>query len=395
MKRVAVLGSTGSIGTSTLSVVEAFPDRFQIVALAAGRNLELLRSQVAHHKPPLVAVARAEDAKTLAREFGHTRFVDGLEGIEEVACFEAAQMVVSALVGSIGLAPTVGAIRAGKDIALANKETLVVAGGLVMAEVEQAGINLLPVDSEHAALHQALGNAPSDNVTRLILTASGGPFRTWSPNRIAEANVADALAHPTWKMGPKITIDSATMMNKGLEIIEAHHLFSISEDLIEVVVHPESLIHSIVEFVDGALIAQMAPNDMRFPILHALSWPDRLPSRMPGLDLLTAPPITFESPDEERFPSLRLAREALRAGGEMPAVLNAANEVAVASFLDGLCSLPTIAASVEATLDRWSAHNSPLASIEQALAADREARDVAGEELRKYLDTEVGSESRC
>jgi len=395
MKRVAVLGSTGSIGTSTLSVVEAFPDRFQIVALAAGRNLELLRSQVAHHKPPLVAVARAEDAKTLAREFGHTRFVDGLEGIEEVACFEAAQMVVSALVGSIGLTPTVAAIRAGKDIALANKETLVVAGGLVMAEVAQAGINLLPVDSEHAALHQALGNAPSDNVTRLILTASGGPFRTWSPNRIAEANVADALAHPTWKMGPKITIDSATMMNKGLEIIEAHHLFSISEDLIEVVVHPESLIHSIVEFVDGALIAQMAPNDMRFPILHALSWPDRLPSRMPGLDLLTAPPITFESPDEERFPSLRLAREALRAGGEMPAVLNAANEVAVASFLDGLCSLPTIAASVEATLDRWSAHNSPLASIEQALAADREARDVAGEELRKYLDTEVGSESRC
>ena len=395
MKRVAVLGSTGSIGTSTLSVVEAFPDRFQIVALAAGRNVELLRSQVAHHKPQLVAVARAEDAKTLAREFGHTRFVDGLDGLEEVACFKAAQMVVSALVGSIGLAPTVAAIRAGKDIALANKETLVVAGGLVMAEVEQAGINLLPVDSEHAALHQALGNASPDNVTRLILTASGGPFRTWSPNRIAEANVADALAHPTWKMGPKISIDSATMMNKGLEIIEAHHLFALPEDHIDVVIHPESLIHSIVEFVDGALIAQMAPNDMRFPILHALSWPDRLPSRMPGLDLLAAPPMTFESPDEDRFPSLRLAREALRAGGEMPAVLNAANEVAVASFLDGLCSLPAIAASVEATLERWSAHNSPLASIEQALAADREARDVAGEELRKYLGAEVGSESRC
>jgi len=395
MKRVAVLGSTGSIGTSTLSLVEAFSDRFQIVALAAGRNVELLRSQVAHHKPQLVAVARAEDARTLAREFGHTRFVDGFDGLEEVACFEAAQMVVSALVGSIGLAPTVAAIRAGKDIALANKETLVVAGGLVMAEVEQAGINLLPVDSEHAALHQALGNASPDNVTRLILTASGGPFRTWSPNRIANANVADALAHPTWKMGPKISIDSATMMNKGLEIIEAHHLFALPEDHIEVVIHPESLIHSIVEFVDGALIAQMAPNDMRFPILHALSWPDRLPSRMPGLDLLAAPPMTFESPDENRFPSLRLAREALRAGGEMPAVLNAANEVAVASFLDGLCSLPAIAASVEATLDRWSAHNSPLASIEQALAADREARDVAGEELRKYLDTEVGSESRC
>ncbi|MDH3814359.1 MAG: 1-deoxy-D-xylulose-5-phosphate reductoisomerase [Acidobacteriota bacterium] len=395
MKRVAVLGSTGSIGTSTLSIVESFPDRFQIVALAAGRNIDLLRSQIARHKPLLVSVDRADDAKTLAREFGHTRFVGGLDGIEEIACFETAHMIVSALVGSIGLAPTVAAIRAGKDIALANKETLVVAGGLVMAEVERAGIKLLPVDSEHAALHQALGTAPIDSVTRLILTASGGPFRTWQPSRIAAANVADALAHPTWKMGPKITIDSATMMNKGLEIIEAHHLFAVPENLIEVVVHPESLIHSIVEFVDGALLAQMAPNDMRFPILHALSWPDRLPSRMPGLDLLAAPPMTFESPDEERFPSLRLAREALRAGGEMPAVLNAANEVAVASFLGGISSLPSIAATVEATLERWSEHNSPLASIEQALTVDREARDVASEELRKYLDTEVGSESRC
>jgi len=395
MKRVAVLGSTGSIGTSTLSVVESFPDRFQIVALAAGRNLELLRSQVARHKPQLVSVARADDATKLASEFGHTRFVGGLDGIEEVARFDAAQMIVSALVGSIGLAPTVAAIRAGKDIALANKEALVMAGGLVMAEVEQAGINLLPLDSEHAALRQALGTALPETVMRLILTASGGPFRSWSANRIAEASVADALAHPTWEMGPKITIDSATMMNKGLEIIEAHHLFAIPEDLIEVVVHPESLIHAIVEFVDGALIAQMAPNDMRFPILHALSWPDRLPRRMPGLDLLAAPPMTFEPPDEERFPSLRLAREALRAGGEMPLVLNAANEMAVASFLDGLCSLPSIAATVEATLDRWSAHNSPLASIEQALTADREAREVAGEELRKYLDAEVGSERRC
>jgi 1-deoxy-D-xylulose-5-phosphate reductoisomerase len=395
MKDIAVLGSTGSIGTSTLSVVETFPDRFQIVALAAGRNLELLRTQVAHHRPQLVAVARAEDAETLTKEFSNTRFVAGVDGIEEVACFETAHMVVSALVGSIGLIPTVAAIRAGKDIALANKETLVVAGDLVMAEAERAGINLLPVDSEHAALHQALGGASADSVTRLILTASGGPFRTWSSKQIAEATVADALAHPTWQMGPKITIDSATMMNKGLEIIEAHHLFAVPEDLIEVVVHPESLIHSIVEFVDGAQIAQLAPNDMRFPILYALSWPDRMPSRVPGLDLLAVPPMTFEPPDEDRFPSLRLARAALRAGGEMPAVLNAANEVAVASFLDGLCSLPTIAATVEATLERWSARNRPLADIEQALAADREARDLAKKELRKYLHAGVGSESRC
>jgi 1-deoxy-D-xylulose-5-phosphate reductoisomerase len=395
MKRVAVLGSTGSIGTSTLSVVEAFPDRFQIVALAAGCNIELLRAQVAHHQPRMVAVARVEDARMLAGEFPNTQFVDGPGGIGEVACFAAAEVVVSALVGAIGLAPTVGAIRSGKDIALANKETLVVAGDLVMAETERAGIHLLPVDSEHSALHQALGTTSSESVRRLILTASGGPFRTWSPDRIAKATVADALAHPTWQMGPKITVDSATMMNKGLEIIEAHHLFAVPEDLIDVVVHPESLIHSVVEFVDGALIAQLAPNDMRFSILHALAWPNRLQSRMPGLDLLAAPPLTFEAPDEERFPSIRLARAALRAGGEMPAVLNAANEVAVASFLDGRCSFPSIAATVDATLDRWSARNRPLADIEQALTVDREARVTANEELRKYLHAGVGSESRC
>jgi 1-deoxy-D-xylulose-5-phosphate reductoisomerase len=395
MKRVAVLGSTGSIGTSTLSVVEAFPEHFQIVALAAGHNIELLRTQVTHHQPRLVAVARAEDARVLAREFANTQFVDGPDGIEEVASFEAAEVVVSALVGSIGLAPTVAAIRAGKDIALANKESLVVAGDLVMAEAERAGINLLPVDSEHSALHQALGTTPSESVKRLILTASGGPFRTWPPHRITEATVADALDHPTWTMGPKITIDSATMMNKGLEIIEAHHLFAVPEDLIDVVVHPESLIHSVVEFIDGTLIAQLGPNDMRHPILHALAWPDRLQSPMPCLDLLATPPLTFEAPDEERFPALRLARAALRAGGEMPAVLNAANEVAVDSFLGGLCSLPSIAATVEATLDRWSERNRPLADFEQALAADREARVTAKEELRKYLHAGVGSDSRC
>jgi 1-deoxy-D-xylulose-5-phosphate reductoisomerase len=378
-----------------LSVAEAYPDRFQIVALAAGQNLDLLREQIAHHRPQLVAVAQSEDARTLAKEFGQTRFVAGPNGLEEVASFDAVQTVVSALVGSIGLAPTMAAIRAQKDVALANKETLVVAGGLVMAEAEQAGVELLPIDSEHVALHQALGAAPSESVARLILTASGGPFRTWPVEEIAGATVADALAHPTWKMGPKISIDSATMMNKGLEIIEAHHLFAVPGELIGVVVHPESLIHSIVEFVDGALLAQMAPNDMRFPIVYALSWPDRLPGPLPGLDLLAAPPLTFEPPDEERFPALRLARAALDAGGEMPAVLNAANEVAVASFLDGFCSLPAIAATVDATLDRWSSQNSSLTSIEQALAADREARGVAGEELRKYLHAGVGSECRC
>jgi len=395
MKRLGVLGSTGSIGTSTLSVVEAFPDRFRIVALAAGRNVDLLRNQVARHRPEVVAVARTEDARILAREFADTRVVAGIDGLEEVACCEDVEMVVSALVGSVGLAPTVAAIRAGKDVALANKETMVVAGDLVTAEAERAGINLLPVDSEHAALHQALGRGSSAGVARLVLTASGGPFRTWSSDRMAQATVSDALAHPTWRMGPKITVDSATMMNKGLEIIEAHYLFAMPADCIEVVIHPESLIHSMVEYIDGTMIAQLAPNDMRFPILYALSWPDRLPSRMPRLDLAAAPPMTFETPDEGKFPALGLARSALRAGGEMPAVLNAANEVAVASFLDGRCPLPAIAMTVDTTLERWSARNKPLASIEQALAADRDARDVAREEIRKYLHAEVGSENRC
>lgn len=395
MKRLGVLGSTGSIGTSTLSVVEAFPDRFQIVALAAGRNVDLLRSQVARHRPAVVAVSRTEDARILAREFADTRVVAGFDGLEEVACCQDVEMVVSALVGSVGLAPTVAAIRAGKDIALANKETMVVAGDLVNTEAERAGINLLPVDSEHVALHQALGRGSSAGVARLVLTASGGPFRTWSSDRMAQATVSDALAHPTWRMGPKITVDSATMMNKGLEIIEAHYLFAMPADCIEVVIHPQSLIHSMVEYIDGTMIAQLAPNDMRFPILYALSWPDRLPSRMPRLDLAAAPPMTFETPDEEKFPALGLARSALRAGGEMPAVLNAANEVAVASFLDGRCPLPAIAMTVDTTLERWSTRNRPLASIEQALAADRDARDVAREEIRKYLHAEVGSENRC
>jgi len=395
MKGLVVLGSTGSIGTSTLSVVEEYADQFRIVALAAGANLELLRGQVSRHQPEVVAVARAEDAETLAKEFANSRFVSGADGLEEVACCEAADLVVSALVGARGLTPAVAAIRAGKNLALANKETLVVAGELVITEAEKAGVDLLPIDSEHAALHQILEKAAPETIARLILTASGGPFRAWSPQRIAAASVSDALAHPTWKMGPKITVDSATLMNKGLEIIEAHYLFATPEERIDVIVHPESLIHSIVEFVDGTMIAQMAPNDMRLPILYALSWPARLLGTRPTLNLASIPPLTFEAPDEGRFPALGLARSALRAGGEMPAVLNAANEVAVAKFLEGRCQLPAIVETVAATLDRWSSRNRPLTSLEQALAADREARDVAREELRKYLRAEVGSENRC
>ena len=392
MKRLAVLGSTGSIGTTTLSTVEGFRERFKIVALAAGHNIKLLRAQVARHRPELVGVARAEDAAGLAAEFPDVRFVAGVEALEEVACVDRADMVVSALVGAIGLAPTVAAIRAGKDIALANKETLVVAGDLVMGEAEKAAVELLPIDSEHAALHQILRAVPNDSVARLVLTASGGPFRTWSITRMAEATATDALDHPTWKMGPKITVDSATMMNKGLEIIEAHYLFDMDESRIDVVVHPQSLVHAVVELVDGTSISQMAANDMRLPVLRALTWPERLPGPVPAVNLATVPRLTFQAADNDRFPALGLARSALRAGGEMPAVLNAANEVAVAAFLEGRCPLPAIATTVEEALDQWDSRNQPLTNIEQAMEVDREAREVARARLRKYLHFEMGSE---
>ena len=395
MKRLAVLGSTGSIGTSTLAVVEDYPDHFEIVALAAGRNLDLLHRQVARHRPALVSVARREDAHALASELPDTRVVWGEEGLAEAACHPDGETVVAAMVGSAGLAPTLAAIRAGKHLALANKETLVVAGELVMAEVERAGINLLPVDSEHSAIHQALRVGPEGSVSRLILTASGGPFRTWSAEELARATVEEALAHPTWKMGPKITIDSATMMNKGLEIIEAHHLFGMPADRIDVVVHPQSLVHSLVEHVDGTIIAQLSVNDMRVPILYALSWPERLETSVSPLDLVNAPPLTFEASDPIRFPALRLARSALQAGGEMPAVLNAANEVAVATFLDGRCPLPAIAETVEMTLEAWASRNHPLTSLEQVLATDFEARKLAATGMRKYETVVDRSEIRC
>jgi 1-deoxy-D-xylulose-5-phosphate reductoisomerase len=302
-------------------------------------------------------------------------------------------MVVAALVGSVGLVPTIAAVRAGKDIALANKETLVVAGNLVMDEVRRADVSLLPVDSEHNAIHQALRVGPVGAAIKLILTASGGPFRLWSAEKMARATTEEALDHPTWRMGPKITIDSATMMNKGLEIIEAHHLFGFPEERIEVVVHPQSLVHSLVEYIDGTTIAQLAANDMRHPILYALSWPNRLQNQLPHLDLVGAPALTFEAPDEVRFPALGLARSALRAGGEMPAVLNAANEEAVSVFLEGRCALAAVAATVAKTLEDWDFRNRPLENLEQALAADREARDLARQNMRKYLVTGAGSEN--
>ncbi len=391
MKSLAVLGSTGSIGRATLSVVEAHPDRFRIVALAAGHNLDLLAEQIARHRPRLVSVAEPSAVDAVAEVHPGTTVLAGSEGLTEVACHAEAQMVVAALVGAIGLRPTLAAVRAGKDIALANKETLVAAGSLVMREVATAGVQLLPVDSEHSAIHQALRVGPAGTMRRLILTASGGPFWQWPADRIARASVTDALAHPTWDMGPKITVDSASMMNKGLEIIEAHHLFGVPEPQIDVVVHRESIVHSMVEYRDGTVIAQLARNDMRLPILYALAWPDRLVSSLPTLDFSATATLSFEAPESERFPAIGTARDALRAGGEMPAVLNAANEQAVRAFLDGRCSFGDIIATVTAVMEQWSHRNRPLEDIEQAIATDLEARRLATAWLRKYSATQKGS----
>jgi 1-deoxy-D-xylulose-5-phosphate reductoisomerase len=381
VKRIAVLGSTGSIGRSTLSIVESFPDQFAISTLAAGTNLDLLRRQIATHRPVLVSVAREVDARTLRAEFPDTTVTWGAEGLVEVATHDQADTVVAALVGSLGLPSTLAAIESGRHVALANKETLVVAGDLVMAAAARHGVHVLPVDSEHNAIHQALRVGPGDSVHRLVLTASGGPFRTWEADRIAAATVDQALAHPTWSMGPKITIDSATLMNKGLEIIEAHHLFAVPAEHIDVVVHPQSLVHSLVEYVDGTYIAQLSVNDMRFPILYALAWPDRLPSPIGRLDLTAMGQLSFEPPDPERFPALRLAREALVAGGEMPAVLNAANEEAVATFLDRRCTFPDICRTVEAVMARWAGRSRPVERLDQVMAADTESRALARELL--------------
>ena len=377
MKRLAVLGSTGSIGTSTLDVVRRHRDRFRIVTLAAGRNIDHLRRQIIEHRPVMVSVCSKDDADRLRSEFPKIEIGVGADGLERAGCHDEVEMVVAALVGAVGLESTVAAIRAGKDLALANKETLVIAGKLVMAEAAKAGINLLPVDSEHSALHQALNTRARGEVARLILTASGGPFRTWTGPRMERATIEEALAHPTWRMGPKISVDSATMMNKGLEIIEAHHLFAMSEERIDVVIHPQSLVHALVAFVDGTLLGQLSVNDMRIPIRYALGWPERLSSPTDVLDLAAVGRLDFSPPDDHRFPALGLARAALRSGGEMPAVLNAANEVAVSAFLDGRCPFGRIAATIDAVMDNWSSRNQSLASVEQAIQADARARRMA------------------
>ena len=387
MKKLAILGSTGSVGSSALDVVERQPGRFDVVALAAARSLDALAEQIVKYRPLVASVLDAQRARELQDRLPAdlpTEVLYGQAGYEACAVQSGADMVLSAMVGAAGFLPTYAALGAGIDVALANKETLVAGGELVMAQAEKTGAALLPVDSEHSALFQSLmGNDPS-SINNLWLTASGGPFRTKSADELSRVTPQEALIHPNWEMGPKITIDSATLMNKGLEVIEAHWLFAQPYEQIKVVVHPQSLIHSMVQYVDGSFVAQLGPPDMRLPIAFALNYPERQPLELPGLDPWTMGSLTFNEPDLERFPALRLAYEAGKAGGAAPCILNAANEVAVGAFLAGHLTYMQIAECVETVLEHQP--GGKLESLEAVLTAD----DWARKEARNWVDEKAG-----
>jgi 1-deoxy-D-xylulose-5-phosphate reductoisomerase len=376
MKGISILGSTGSIGCNTLKVIEHLGG-FRVVAMAAGRNIEKFAEQVKKFRPELVSVDTEENAAELKQSLhGEApEIVFGSDGLVAAATHPDAETVVSATVGAVGFVPTLRAIEAGKRIALANKETLVMAGELMTAAAEKSGAEILPVDSEHNAIHQCLRGEKRSEVKRLILTASGGPFREKTKEQIAAATREEALNHPNWSMGDKITIDSATLMNKGLEVIEAKWLFGFGADQISVIVHPQSVVHSMVEMVDGSVIAQMGVTDMKHPIQYALTYPERQKGCLEPLDFAKLSQLTFEGPDLDRFPCLGLAYDALRAGGTMPAVLNAANEVAVGSFLDGKVGLSDIAEVNRSVMDEHSP--SSANSLEAILQADEWARSRA------------------
>jgi 1-deoxy-D-xylulose-5-phosphate reductoisomerase len=378
MRRLVILGSTGSIGTQALDVVRRHPDRFEVVGLAAGQSHELLVGQIREFIPPVVAVSDEGAADDLKKALAGFRSVDIVAGPDAAALLARdaeADMVMNAMVGAVGLGPTLATLQSGKMLALANKESLIVGGELVMDLVKGEPDRLVPVDSEHAALAQCLRGERREDLRRVVITASGGPFRGWSAEDLARASVKEALAHPTWNMGPKITIDSATLMNKGLEVIEAHYLFGLDYEAIDVVVHPQSVVHGMAEFADGSTIAQLSVPDMRLPIQLALAYPDRLGSGIEPLDLSTVGRLTFGRVDREAFPALDLAYRAGRLGATYPAVMNAANEVAVHAFLDGRIPLPMIPDIAGAVLD-----DHEPASVVSVVALDRAdawARDRA------------------
>ncbi|MCW8798816.1 MAG: 1-deoxy-D-xylulose-5-phosphate reductoisomerase [Prosthecochloris sp.] len=377
MKSLSILGSTGSIGLSTLDVVRQHPDRFTITGLAEGHDVTLLAEQIREFKPSIVSVRDEASANQLRELIGESGLEIrwGIEGAAVVGEADGSDMVVSAIVGAAGLVPTVRAIKAGKDIALANKETLVVAGQLVSELVRKHKVQLLPVDSEHSAIFQSLSGHRTEDIERIILTASGGPFRKTPAEELKLVKPEQALKHPQWSMGAKITIDSATLMNKGLEVIEAHWLFNMPAEKIGVVVHPQSIIHSMVEYIDGCVMAQLGAPDMRAPIAYALSWPERCESGIKKLDLTQIGTLTFEEPDMKRFPALRLAFDALREGRTYPAVLNAANEIAVAAFLNNNIGFTDIPAIVDKTMQAHEALT-PV-DLDEYLAVDRWARETA------------------
>jgi 1-deoxy-D-xylulose-5-phosphate reductoisomerase len=380
MRGVTILGSTGSIGTQALDVIRRHPDRFKVVGLGAGTSHELLVGQVREFMPPVVAISDEDAAVELKEHLAGLRGVDilsGPEAMERLARESEADMVLNAMVGAVGLAPSLAVLQSGKVLALANKESLVVGGELVMDLVKGEPDRLVPVDSEHSALAQCLRGERRDDLKRVIITASGGPFRGWTREELAKASVKEALAHPTWHMGPKITIDSATLMNKGLEVIEAHYLFRLDYNRIDVVVHPESIIHGIAEFKDGSMMAQMASADMRLPIQLALSYPDRLGMGIRGLDLAKLGRLTFDELDREAFPAVGLAYRAGQLGQTYPAVLNAANEVAVMAFLESKVRLIQIPEVVGAVLDEHEAAG--VVSEVTLMRADRWARSRAAE----------------
>lgn len=386
-RKIAILGSTGSIGRQCFSVVESLPGEFEVVSMAAGGNIELAAAQAAKHRPKLVSVATQSGAKELSDRLRSAKagplpeIAFGPEGIERVATHPDAQIVVSAAVGVVGLPATYKAVQAGKTVALANKEVLVAAGELVMAAAKKNNVAVLPVDSEHNAIHQCLRAGERKEVKRLVLTASGGPFRKTPIAQLKKVTPSQALAHPNWKMGQRITIDSATMMNKGFEIIEARWLFGLGLQQIEVIIHPQSTIHSMVEYVDGSILAQLGPTDMRMPIQYALTYPLRVASNGCALDWAKLKTLEFEPVSDRKFPCLRLAREAARQGGPAPCALNAADEEAVAAFLNRKLPFTGIAAVIESVVDKMP--DRALHSIEDVLEADSEARRLARQEIAR------------
>ncbi|MEO8893673.1 MAG: 1-deoxy-D-xylulose-5-phosphate reductoisomerase [Coleofasciculaceae cyanobacterium] len=396
MKAITLLGSTGSIGTQTLDIVAQYPNQFRVVGLAAGRNVEMLAAQIRQFRPSIVAICAEDKRRELQEAIADLDYqpilMAGEAGVAEVARYGDAETVVTGIVGCAGLLPTIAAIEAGKDIALANKETLIAGAPVVLPLVEKYGVKLLPADSEHSAIFQCLQGIPKGGLRRILLTASGGAFRDLPVEKLPEVKVADALKHPNWSMGRKITVDSATLMNKGLEVIEAHYLFGVDYDNIEIVIHPQSIIHSLIELQDTSVLAQLGWPDMRLPILYAMSWPERIYTNWERLDLVKAGNLTFKEPDHLKYPCMQLAYAAGRAGGSMPAVLNAANEQAVALFLDEKIGYLDIARCIEKVCDRHGADHCAKPSLDDIVAADNWARQevlAASEATQKHFVSKI------